>query len=208
MIICEGASEWTYLQRLQSFLHGLPLEHGTFEPPLSLICPERVVVETGTFGKLTSKFNKTRRENKKASIQIWTDFDLYHRNDKRCANLYAKKPAGIPDFHFSYHNFEDFFALHWEGDQFKKWLKFGAQGHFTTPLHSSDYLPKIEEIFPEYKKGRLPADFISWDTLKNLKRNQIHIPKSNPGNLQGLGCFAGFLIAELERAYPGQLDLP
>ena len=208
IIICEGKSEWAYIQRLQSFLDNLPLEPGNFEASLRWICPKRAVTETGTFGKLKNQYNKTRKENKEASIQIWADFDLYHRNHKGCADLYVKKTAGIPDFHFSYHNFEDFFALHWEGDQLQEWLKFGAQGHFTIPLHSSDYLTKTEEIFPDYKKGRLPADFISWHTLKNLKRNLIHIPKSNPGNLPGLRCFASFLIAELEHAYPGQLDLP
>jgi hypothetical protein len=206
IIVCEGESEWAYLQRLQSFLDQQPLADGDFEPPLRLIAPERVIVKKGTFGALKSRYNKTRRQNKKSSIQIWADFDLYHRNDKHCAEHYAHKTAGIPDFLFSFHNFEDFFALHSDGERFQEWLGFGNRGHFTTPLHSDGYLPEIKRIFPGYGKGDLPVDFISWDSLKNLKRNKSHQPRSNPQNLQGLGRFADFLIREIERAYPGSLD--
>ncbi len=208
IIVCEGESEWAYLQRLQSFLDQQPLLDGTFESPLQFIAPERVTVKTGTFGKLENRHNQLRRENKNSSIHIWADFDLYHRNDSNCAELYSKKAPGIPDFLFSYHNFEDFFALHWEGDALEKWLQFGQRGHFTTPLHADGYLPEIKSIFPDYGKGGLPADFITWDSLKNLKRNLSHQPTSNPSNLQGRGSFADFLIAEIERAYPGSLNHP
>lgn len=145
------------------------------------------------------------QDNRHSSIQIWADFDLYHRNDKRCAQLYAHKPEGMPDFLFSYHNFEDFYALHSDGCCFQEWLRFGASGHFATPLHSDGYLPEIKRIFPGYDKGGLPADFISWDSLNNLKQNKGQRPRSSPHNLQRLGCFADFLIGEIERAYPGQL---
>jgi len=63
------------------------------------------------------------------------------------------------------------------------------------------YLPEIQRIFPGYKKGELSVDFITWDALKNLKRNLSHQPMSNPNNLQGLRGFANFLIDEIERAY-------
>ncbi len=207
IIICEGESEWAYLQRLQSFLEQQQMPDGGFETPLRFIVPERVIVKSGAFGKLRNRYNKTRKQNKNISIQIWADFDLYHRNDKGCADHYAHKSAGIPDFLFSYHNFEDFFALHWDGDRFQEWLRFGSGGHFDTPLHAEGYLPEIKKIFPGYDKGALPVDFITWDSLKNLKRNKPHQPRSNPYNLQGLGCFADFLIGEIERAYPGKLGL-
>ncbi len=205
IIVCEGESEWAYLQRLQSFLERQPLSDGAFEPPLRFIASEKVVVKTGAFGKLKKRYNETRKNNRKFSIQIWADFDLYHRNDMRCADLYARKSGGIPDFLFSYHNFEDFYALHSDGQCFQEWLRFGASGHFDTPLHSCGYLPEIKRIFRGYDKGGLPADFISWNSLRNLKRNKGQRPRSNPHNLQGLGCFADFLIGEIERAYPGKL---
>jgi hypothetical protein len=208
IIVCEGESEWAYLQRLQRFLDQQPLADGTFEPPLHFIVPERVIVKTATFGKLKSRYNQFRKQNKKSSIQIWADFDLYHRNDKHCATQYSHKSAGVPDFLFSYHNFEDFFALHADEPYLQEWLRFGARGHFITPLHSDGYLPEIKRIFPSYAKGDLPADFVSWASLKNLKRNKALQPSSNPHNLAGLGCFADFLVREIERSYPGSLEQP
>jgi hypothetical protein len=206
IIVCEGESEWAYLQRLQSFLEAQPLPNGSFDPPLILIGPKQAVVKSGTFGKLKSRFNKTRNQNKNSSIQIWADFDLYHRNNKHCADHYKNKPQGIPNFLFSFHNFEDFLALHSDGARFQDWRRFGSQGHFAMPLHSEDYLPEIQRIFPGHKKGDLSVDFITWDTLKNLKRNLDHQPTSNPNNLQELRGFANFLITEIENAYPYSLD--
>lgn len=210
IIVCEGESEWAYLQRLQSFLEQQQPADGAFEPPLLFIVPERVVVKTGTFGKLKSRYNQTRKANKKHSIQIWADFDLYHRNDCQCATHYAAKTAGIPDFLFSFHNFEDFYALHFDGVPFAEWLRFGgASGlrHFITPIHSEGYLPEIKRIFPGYGKGGLPAGFVSWASLRNLKVNLGRQPSnSNPHNLQGVRSFAEFLLREIERFYPGSLD--
>jgi len=208
IIVCEGESEWAYLQRLQGFLDDQELSPETFETPLQFIVPERVIVKNGSFGKMTSRYNKTRKVNKKASIQIWADFDLYHRNDKKCAVLYAAKTAGIPDFLFSFHNFEDFFALHFDGQDLADWLQYGSPAgrrHFTAPLHARDYVQEIERIFPGYKKGGLPADFVCWASLKKLKANLEHQPASNPHNLQGIRSFAEFLIGEIDRAYPGSL---
>ena len=122
IIVCEGESEWAYLQRLQGFLDDQELAPNTFETPLRFVSPERAIAKGGTFGKLKSHYSKTRKSNSKASIQIWADFDLYHRNDKNCADNYAAKTAGIPDFLFSFHNFEDFFALHFDGPELAQWL--------------------------------------------------------------------------------------
>ncbi len=207
IVICEGDSEWAYLQRLQSFLDAQPMADGVFEPPLRFIVPERLVVKNGAFGKLRSRYNKTRKENRHvASIQIWTDFDLYHRNDLNCATRYAAKTASIPDFLFSFHNFEDFYALHWEGDSLEEWLRFGKEGHFARPLYADDYLPAIKRIFPGYAKGGLPAEFITWRSLKNLKSNLSHQPTSNPQNLAGVLSFAVFLVRQIESCHPGSLD--
>ncbi len=212
IIVCEGESEWAYLQRLQAFLDDQEVPAGAFESPLLFIGPEHAIAKTGTFGKIKSTYNKTRSANRGRSIQVWADFDLYHRNDKKCATHYAAKTSGIPDFFFSFHNFEDFFALHFDGTALAEWLKFGGPSghrHFITPLHSDGYLPEIKRIFPDYAKGGLPADFVSWDSLRNLKANLGHQPMaSNPRNIQGVRSFAEFLIREIESAHPGKLNLP
>jgi hypothetical protein len=208
IIVCEGESEWAYLQRLQGFLDDQPSEGGAFAPPLQFLVPERVIVKNGSYGRLERRYRQTYAANRNVSIQVWADFDLYHRNDVKCADHYARKPDGIPDFLFSFHNFEDFFALHFDGDTFAEWLRFGGPAgrrHFTSPLHAEGYLPEIKRIFPGYGKGGLPADFVSWASLRNLKANLVHQPTSNPHNLPGVRSFAAFLIAQIERAYPDSL---
>lgn len=204
IIVCEGESEHAYLQRLQSFL-----EPQTPDLPLVFSVPRSGIAGNGTFGVVKSAFNKTRRDNEKSSIQVWVDFDLYHRNDRDCAGEYAAKTSGIPDFLFSFHNFEDFLALHWSGAQLAEWLRYGSsagRNHFAAPLHADDYLPEIRRLFPDYQKGALSPDFISWASLQNLKANLHHQPSSNPHNLQGIRSFAAFLIQQIEQAYPGKLS--
>jgi hypothetical protein len=207
IIVCEGESEWAYLQRMQSFFNQQPLLGNAFEPPLRFIAPPQAIARGGKFSTLKKQYGATLKANRNITIQIWADFDLYHRNDKKCADHYAAKTAGIPDFLFSFHNFEDFYALHFDGIELAEWLRFGNSGHFNTPLHAAGYRPEIKRIFPDYGKGRLPADFVSWASLRNLKANLSHQPASNPHNLQGIRSFADFLITEIERAYPGSLDL-
>lgn len=209
IIVCEGQSEWAYLRRLQGFLDDQPMESGQFQPPLIFIAPESAIAKTGECKVLVKRFKEKRGENKTSLIEIWTDFDLYHRNDNSCADNYRVKASGIPDFLFSYHNFEDFFALHHAGDTFQSWLDYGRteRRHFEIPLHAKEYEPEIKRIFPGYAKGDLPVDFVNWNSLKNLKNNLHHQPKeSNPHQLTDIRSFAEFLIQEIQRAYPGKLD--
>jgi hypothetical protein len=209
IIVCEGESEWAYLQRLQSFIDDQEVPPGSFEAPLHFISPKSAIARTGSFGKLKTTYNKYRMANgKRCSIQIWSDFDVYNRNDKHCAEHYAQKTTGIPDFLFSFHNFEDFYALHFDGQTLEEWLSYGgplSSNHFASPLHSSDYMPEVVRIFPGYKKGGLPPDFVSKASLQNLKNNLNLQPESNPHNLQGIHSFARFIIAQIEKAYPNLL---
>ncbi len=209
IIVCEGESEWAYLQRLQAFIDDQEVPPDTFEAPLHFISPKSAIARTGSFGKLKTIYNKYRNDNgKRCSIQIWSDFDLYHRNDKHCAEYYAQKTAGIPDFLFSFHNFEDFYALHFDGQTLEEWQRYGGplgRNHFASPLHCPDYMPEVARIFPGYKKGGLPPDFVSKASLQNLKNNLNLQPDSNPHDLQGVRSFATFIIDQIEQAYPDLL---
>lgn len=51
----------------------------------------------------------------------------------------------------------------------------------------------------------LPAEFVSWVTLNNLKANLALQPRSNPHKVKGILSFAGFLIEQIEQFYPGKL---
>ncbi len=206
LIVCEGESERGYIQQLQGFLDRERVPEGAFEPPLRLFSPEYAIARSGRFADLRRCYTRARKQNRNESIQIWADFDLYHRNTHECVTSYKEKPEGLPDFLFSFHNFEDFLALHWDGDRFEAWLRFGGKGHFREPLHEGGYLPEIRAILPEYKKGELPIDFFSWSSLRNLKRNLSCQPTFNPHDLPNPRSFAGFLVDEIGRAYPGLLD--
>jgi hypothetical protein len=205
IFVCEGESEWVYLRRLQSFLDQQPVTAGHFETPLRLIAPSNAVAKGGSFKTLARQFRGVRRENKRSDIKVWADFDLYHRNNNSCADLYRGKTAGIPAFHFSFHNFEDFYALHLDEPQHQAWLAFGQQGHFVQPLHSDGYFPAFTQIAVGYAKGAIRPDFISWESLANLKHNKANRPTSNPQNLAGIQCFAEFLVGAIDQAFPGKL---
>lgn len=209
IIVCEGESERTYLQRLQSYLDSLPVPEGCFETLLQFVPPKRAVAKSGKFSSLAKNYRARFKESKRSSIQIWADFDLYHRNDNKNADAYKLKNAktpGIPDFYFSFHNFEDFLALHLDGVQFSQWQRiFQTNGHFDNPRHAKDYIPDFESIVPSYRKGDLPVDFVNQASLHRLKRNKTSQPSSNPHDLRGLRCFADFLIGEIESCYPSLL---
>jgi len=173
---------------------------------LILIPPAHAVAKGGHFGSLLRRYKSEKNRNPRSSIQIWADFDLYHRDDKGCAQKYRNKLPETPDFLFSFHNFEDFLALHWRGDRFDLWRAFGQRGHFRRPLHSHEYLLEFEKMLSKYRKGDVPVGFINWDSLGNLKSHLEHQPKANPHGLSNVRGFGDFLIGELERAYPGKLD--
>lgn len=201
IFVCEGSSERTYLLRLQSFLEQLPVSEDDACPRLMFLSAERHVANSGYFANLRTKYSLAHRENRNASIQIWTDFDLYHRNDSNSSAIYATK-RGLPDFLFSFHNFEDFIALHASGDEFREWLNLGNEGYFENPAPSIAHAELIKKIVKGYRKGSLPANFTTKERLRNLKTNLSFQPQSNPHNLQNIGKFADFLVGQLELHHP------
>ena len=200
---CEGASELAYLQRLRHFLdtqtRGL----------LPLALTPRVA-GSGLFDALRKTHREAQADNTNYyyRFEIWADYDLYFRDESKCMTLYRERraqPSAFPKMRFSYHNFEDFLMLHYPKNKLKQWTDiFGQTPHFATPLHHKEYLPRFQEIFPDYKKGHLPPDFISWKSLRRLKANLAARTIPLPDDAD-CGDFAAFLIGELERAYPGRL---
>ena len=117
------------------------------------------------------------------------------------------RPRGIPPFHFSIFNFEDFLALHLCDADFQRWINvMSSAGHFNHPLYNADYEVQFEGFIPGYKKGNLPPDFITVASLKNLKRHIALLPHMNLNNLSVHKTFATSLIDELEQCYPNLLN--
>ena len=186
IVVCEGNSEYAYLQELNRFLREN-------EIPLRFI---GVVSEGGDFSKVNSCFRNCRKGNKNNPIVVWVDNDIYKRNDRKCGDHYATKPQGIPNFKFNYENFEDFLVMHLPDDRVSTWQTICSNaGHFTNPLHSAQYLPLLSAIFPSYRKGTLPESLGVNNTTLALM--SCH---NNDASIKFHSDFAKFMIEEIERA--------
>lgn len=204
IVICEGRSEYVYIERLQSFLDGLSVG---WDVPLQFF-PKIARTSSGfekgggDYRSVVAGYRWQRKKNKTAHIEVWVDHDIYLRNDRNNRDMYLAKPPGIPDFRFSFHNFEDFLVMHMENRQVQVWQSiFEPKGHFGAPLHSRDYEPLFQQIMPEYRKGFVSPDFISVGSLLRLRQN-TQKPIISHGTDPKFGSFAGFLIGQLEEAYP------
>ena len=221
-LICEGPSEWTYLQRLAAFIVDKlpPMEDG-FTPRL-LFFPTITndKIGGGSFKLVQRTYRKSCPQNRKLPLRIWVDCDIYIRNssasERANATGYAQKKT-MPDFNFMVMNFEDFVAMHFPDEVFEAW-KVGMQaaGHFEVPLQGIDYAPHFEKIWQvymhsighkdadPYRKGTLPEDFITVDSLKNMIRHcedELLLPLFK--SYVPSGAFPLFLTGLLKSFYSG-----
>ena len=203
-VICEGQSEVAYITDLQKFIEQ---ESNGWQFPL-IFLPE--FVGGGAFAKINKILNQERKNNPKTRCEVWADYDLYRRDYKQTKTQYLahlQRMDSFPKFCFAFYNFEDFYILHHPQNIIDQWKTIFSQyspqhpTHFQTPLHGKDYLPRFQKLFPNYRKGMIPLDFISWESLRRLKANLINraIPPPNDDDCRD---FAAFLIGELENAYP------
>lgn len=187
LVVCEGKSETAYLQELNRFLRDeeIPL---SFQPHNAC---------NGQYRQLQQAYRDCRRENRKSTIVIWADYDIYRRNESKCRDKHEGKPKGIPDFCFNTENFEDFLALHLPDERLAEWVRICLeQHHFETPMHARLYEPLLRSsVFPDYRKGRLPADVkMGYTSLGRLKRH--HADPTIPFRSD----FVDFMVAEIEAA--------
>ena len=121
------------------------------------------------------KYKEIRKNNSRRTsrILIWVDWDRYKRSSNSDWDNYQRKSDDIPDFLFSYMNFEDFLSMHCgRSDMQKWWTSCVGREHFTIPSHSSEYMPAfIDFIGGNYAKGDIPIDIDS-RSLGNLRARQ------------------------------------
>ena len=203
VVVCEGESEWAYLQRLNSMLAGLPYPADMTDVPIRFIGrPKKTGVGQGAFKAVERELRRELKQNPSAEKWAWVDADLYVRNDRNCGDNYRNRPAGIPAFHFSVFNFEDFLSLHLNDEGFGRWVRVMSDaGHFRKPLHWDDYRSAFEKVMPGYRKGCLPADFVTLESLGRLKRHLSQMPDMDLGGLNELRIFAESMLAEISRWY-------
>lgn len=202
IIVCEGNSERAYIQSLQRFLESLPAAGDSWGVPLQFITSNGHVANGGHYTQLKKCYLKAKKQNRNVQVRVWADFDLFYRDTDGCWRLYADRGRGVTEFHFSFHNFEDFLALHLDGEKLETWLRFGREGHFSQPRQSTECLEWASKLFQSYQKGILPVDFVTVQSLRNLKANLPLQPRSNPHGAGELKTFAELIIGEIERFHP------
>lgn len=156
-VVCEGLSDEKYLQWLSSFFNSNNI-------PLVL---KPYSIGTGNFLAVKAKykevFKAASRDHSKPEVIVWVDKDIYIRNEGRNGTKYENKRS-LPDFKFSYMNYEDFLTLH-NNEQLKRWTEIcRGRHHFSSPMQSDEYLRLFKEhIFQAYQKGTLPEEFVRLD---------------------------------------------
>ena len=159
IILCEGSSEYAYIQILNRIL----LENNI---NISFVAKK---IGTGHFIDVVKVYKKQCKENKKLDKVIWVDKDIYKRNDKDNDTKYASK-KNVPDFLFTTYNFEDFLVMHLDDDIINSWEQIlNTNGHFNQPLVAAVYEQLIKDsitIFTDYKKGVIPFEI----TLDNIRQ--------------------------------------
>ena len=161
IVICEGLSEYAYIQELNRLLI-----RGRYSTPYIPALPE-----SGNFSSITKEFKNQKKKNKNSDVLIWVDKDIYVRQ-KADSTKYSMKKSYIPDFLFSVWNFEDFLVLHKERKEILFWQeKCSEFGHLSHPCSAEEHLKLFRKyMFPDYEKGTLPFD---------LTRERIELLFSN-----------------------------
>jgi len=177
-IICEGKSEFAYIQELLRYIRDNDLKVKFTLRPYN--------AGGGDYNSLVEEYTKQKNTRKNdTNFIIWCDDDIYLRNDNGNKDSYARKGKDVPDFSFNTHNFEDFLIMHLEDDILNKWVAVCNIGkHFQKPLYAKgkggyEQLLADKEIFytkasnKKYIKGELPDTFeITEKGLQNLFKRQ------------------------------------
>lgn len=197
-VVCEGSSDAKYLQWLSSFFNGNNI-------PLVL---KPSSIGSGDFLSAKKKYkeifkSECQKKHSKPDVIVWVDKDIYIRNEGGNRTKYEKKES-LPDFKFSYMNYEDFLTLH-DNDRLKRWTAIcRGRDHFSSPMINDDYSPLFEKhMFREYQKGILPEELVRLDD--NEKAVWIRTMLTNNRKAEASGgkeihCdFASYLANLLEQ---------
>lgn len=159
-VICEGKSEFAYLQELNRYCR---------EEEIGLIFNGEIA-SGGTPHLLNTALRRIRmRLQGRVRAYAMLDKDIYQRQQAKVTDI-AK---GITCM-FNVWCFEDFLVLHASRDKVRLWDKMCREtGHYNTPLTGVTIENKLRHlVYPGYKKGFLPKSMrIDETSLQNLFTN-------------------------------------
>ena len=163
-VVCEGQSEVAYLASLNRFLNENGIAYHFKSHNLRGVDVDKI-------SRIESRCRAVKKDNQKQDIYVWIDYDLFRR--KGLTPEFVRKRIKSGKVLFSYENFEDFLAMHYEDSKFKAYYNACLQkNHFITPLHSAEYLKLINStIFDgDYDKSKLPDLDLDMKTLQMVIR--------------------------------------
>ena len=170
LIICEGDSEYAYVQEVNRYLN----DAGS----------RRVFIARnaggGYFGNIR-QYCRALKTKRNGRTFVLADADIYERNDRGCGDQYAAEKEIVPPFLFQRWNFEEFLLLHCSREVVLDWLEIAkASGHLASPKHSEEFMPifadfceahadRLGFVLP-YEKGDVPFP-LDATRIANLQAN-------------------------------------
>lgn len=158
LLICEGDSEFAYVQELNRLLAkcGVPI----------VFLPHNA--GGGGFGNVRQACRKLKTKRDGRTFVV-ADKDIYFRNEKGNGTAYERGKHLVPPFLFQTWNFEDFLLMHFPSELLAAWIAEATRcGHVARPLHRCDYMPIFSEFCAKYnctlnfatpyEKGDMPFD--------------------------------------------------
>lgn len=158
LLICEGDSEFAYVQELNRLLVkcGVPV----------VFLPHNA--GGGGFGNIRQVCRKLKTKRNGRTFVV-ADKDIYFRNDNGNGTAYERGKHRVPPFLFQTWNFEDFLLMHFPPELLATWREEALRsGHSGNPLHRQDYMPlftefcsqhnDVLEFLAPYEKGDMPFE--------------------------------------------------
>jgi len=161
-ILCEGKTEYNYVQSLNKLLR----QHGDCNALLFI--PNNLegkLTHKNCKARITNKIKKLHKDSRATACYAWLDYDIFqrlHEENRRQKILESLNNIKFQTNNirciFNHMNGEDFIILHKENNIIKQWENVCIENnHFKNPMPSKDYLTKFKELVPKYKKGDTPA---------------------------------------------------
>ena len=179
LIICEGASEYAYVQEMNRYLN---------ERSSRLAFVAR---DAGGGGfKSLRQLCRSMKTKANGRTFILADRDIYFRNDDDNGSQYEREKDVMPPFLFQSWNFEDFLLLHFPQEVVRAWQEACRQsGHFACPLHSEQFGPAYAAFCEAhaaelayqlpYEKGDMPFAVRDRHVRRLLANRKSDFPSSD-----------------------------
>lgn len=156
LIVCEGDSEFAYVQQLNRYLNEKGL--GVVLIPAN--------AHGGGF-KSIRQFCREKKTQANGRTFVFVDRDIYFRDDDQNGTMYESEKHLLPPFQFQTWNFEDFLLLHFSPALIEQWRDVSASnGHANMPKRGKEFLPIFEAFCHDhndelkfllpYEKGDMP----------------------------------------------------